>query len=44
MVFEFIVYMYLNINYSNVPVLLQVINEIKEDFGNEFPRNVQTYI
>ena len=40
MVFEFIVYMYLNINYSNVPVLLQVINEIKEDFGNEFPRNV----
>ena len=40
MVFEFIVYMYLHINYSNVPVLLQVINEIKEDFGNEFPRNV----
>ena len=40
MVFEFIVYMYLNINYSNVQVLLQVINEIKEDFGNEFPRNV----
>ena len=25
-------------------MLFQVINEIKEDFGNEFPRNVETCI
>ena len=40
MVFEFTIYKYLRINYSDVPVLIQVVNKIKEDFWNEFLRDV----